>query len=130
MNVMTACVHDAHVLAVVRRPRSRSERIGCFLRYGKGVHVGANSDERTGTSSLQDAYDTRMSNPGADFHSHGSQVRGHEFGGAEFSVRQFGVLVNLVSYLGDARYDTSNLVVECSLNSASVHARTDDYQGD
>jgi hypothetical protein len=48
-----------------------------------------------------------MGNPGTDLHPRRTQVRRDQFGRPEFSVGQFRILMDVASYLSDARHNPS-----------------------
>jgi hypothetical protein len=62
MGIVTARMHDAHLLTVPSGARLRREWKIDLLGHRQGIHVGAKSDDRSRLATLEDGDDARVRN--------------------------------------------------------------------
>ena len=106
VRVVAAGVHDADRFAVPGRALLRCERQVCLLLDRKGVHVGAQRDDRAGQGTAQQADDTGH----ADFGTHlvepeGAQMRSDDSRGPELAVAELGVGMDVAPPRDQLRLD-------------------------
>jgi hypothetical protein len=102
VDVVPACMHDAHLLVQVGRSHRGLERKVGPLRHRERIHVGADRDDRPGLPSAKHAHDARMGDLGADLiEAQGLQVVRHQFRRLDLAIPELWVLVYPVPLFDD-----------------------------
>jgi hypothetical protein len=112
VQVVSARVHHADLLTEIHAANLRRERQPSLLGDRERIHVGANRDDRSRTSSLQQRHDAVMRDARLDLEPELPQVVGDERRGLLFTIRQLGVLMNLMANLGRRRNDLGGLLLD------------------
>ena len=92
---MAAGVHHTDGLVAVGGGGARAERQIALFGDGQRVHVGAQRDGRTGLATLEHTHHTGLGDAGLHLEAEALQVIGHDLRGAELTVGEFGVLVEI-----------------------------------
>ena len=96
MRVVSARMHHADLLAVVRRAHVRAERHVDVLRHRQRVHVRAERNHRTRPAAAQHADDARMRHAGAHFvEPERAQMARHQRGRPRLAIAQLGMAVEV-----------------------------------
>ena len=113
MAVVPTGVHDTHFLAVPVAARLAGKGQVDFLRHRQAVHVGAQRHHGAGQRALQQPHHAGVGDAGAHLvQPQRLQVQGHDLGGAEFAVAQFGVLVQVAPPGDDGGLERGGLFVD------------------
>ena len=103
MGVVAAGVHHAHLLAVPFGLGLAGERDVDFFSHWQAVHVGAQGHHRAGQPALEQPHHAGVGHAGLHIvEAQRTQMLGHDAGGAEFPVAQFGMGVEVTPPGGHA----------------------------
>jgi len=133
VHVVTAGVHDSHILAVVFGPHGGSERNGRRLLDGKRIHVCTKRHDRTGLATAQDADDAVAADAGLHFEPQRSQMIRDQLRRARFLEGQLRVRMDVVAPCGQLRRDRVRPAVDLGMNgigSLRVGGQGEHQQGD
>lgn len=96
MGVVTACVHNRHVLAVKFTPCHRGKRNPGPFKDRQSIHIGPQCDYRTWSAANQRTDHTGMCDTGLDLvEAETSQVLGDLRRRSELTIREFRMLMDV-----------------------------------
>ena len=97
MVVVPAGVHHADVLSVVLRAYTRAKRHVDLLGHGQSVHIGAQCDNASGTTTAQHANNAVPTHIRTHLHPQRAQMRRHEASRAHLLTTQLRMLVDVAT---------------------------------
>ena len=95
MVVMSSGVHDPDLLPVVRCPDGRGKGEIAFFCDRERVHIGSQCDYRPWLSAAKRGHLAGVRDRCPDVQAQSPEVVRNETGGSEFSISQFGVLMDV-----------------------------------
>ena len=103
MRVVTAGVHHADVLTVVRRAHGRLERNVDLLDDRKRVHVRSQGDHASGLAAAKNSHHAGVRDWSAHLDAELAQAVGDELGRAELAIAELGMLMDVAAALDHRR---------------------------
>ena len=125
---MSAGVHHADFLAVVRRAHRRFERQVHLFGHGERVHVGAQTDDTSRIAAAKNSDDTGVRDRSAHLDAELFELVGNEFRCAELAIAEFRMLMDVAPALDHRRLDFLRRLIDALIERCADRDCHDDHR--
>ena len=123
VGIVTARMHHADLLADVFGFHRGLERHVHFLDDRQRIHVGAQRNDPSRLAALEQSDHAGVCYTGLYFHAELAQMRRNQLAGANFAVRQLGMLMNVAPPCDDLGFDGADALVHHGREIVGLHRR-------